>query len=446
MAAQAYSNATTADLWRALQAASGKQVASIAAPYTEQPGVPLVVSRASCVNDRQRLTLSQERFFRRPTKVRAQLWEIPIAFGPPGAKEPSGVVLMQGKTMQIAAGRCGEPIKLNFGDAGYYRVEYDAATEAALAKAIETMAPADRVNLLADNWALLEAGRITADRYFKLVDAVVDDRIRAVWERVMGTIGRLDDLERGLPGRPAFQAYARSRLRPAFERLGWDRAAGESRGNTADNTILRAKLIGELGALGDDAVLAEAKRRFAAFVKDPASLDVNLRGSVIFLAGREADRATYDELRALGRKATSTELRIRYYIALASAKNPELAKETLAITLTDEVPADLANGMILTVASGEHPELALAFAKANFEALAAKRGPTFRAFFMSSLMATFADRAHAEELAHFAPVHETAGGRIAAARAQEEIIEAADFRARQIPAIDEWVKQHAASS
>ncbi|MGA7763748.1 MAG: hypothetical protein WCA59_18530, partial [Candidatus Binataceae bacterium] len=109
-------------------------------------------------------------------------------------------------------------------------------------------------------------------------------------------------------------------------------------------------------------------------------------------------------------------------------------------------PADLANGMILMVASGEHPELALNFVKANFEALAAKRGPTFRAFFMSSLMSTFADRAHAEELANFAPVHETAGGRVAAARAQEEIIEAADFRARQIPAVDAWVKQHAASS
>jgi aminopeptidase N len=443
IAAHAYSNATTADLWMALHASSGKQVASIAAPYTEQPGVPLIVSSAGCVNDRQRLTLRQERFVRGPgpTAARMQLWEIPIAFGPPGAKEPSGVVLMQGKTMQIAAGRCGEPIKLNLGDAGYYRVEYDATTEAALARAIEMMGPADRVNLLADDWALVEAGRITVDRYFRLVDAVAGDRNRAVWERVMGTIGRLDDLERGLPGRPAFQAYARLRLRPAFERLGWDRAAGES----ADNTILRARLIGELGALGDEAVLAEAKRRFAAFVKDPGSLDVNLRASVIFLAGREADRATYDELRALGRKATSTELRNRYYVALASAKNPELAKEALAITLTDEVPPDLANGMILTVASGEHPEIALAFAKANFEALAAKRGPTFRAFFMSSLMATFADRAHAEELANFAPVHETAGGRIRAARAQEEILEAADFRARQIPAVDAWVKQHAAS-
>jgi aminopeptidase N len=449
IAAHAYGNATTADLWLALRRASGKQVASIAIPYTEQPGVPLIVSGASCVNHRQRLGLRQERFITDSgattdsgaAKVREQLWQVPIAFGPPGAKEPSGTVLLQGKTMEVVAGRCGEPLKLNFGDVGYYRTMYDAATEAALAKSIETMAPADRVNLLADNWALLQAGRMTAGGYFRLVDGVVDDRNRAVWEQVIRTIGRLDDLERSLPGRPVFRAYARSRLRPALHRLGWDRAAGESE----SNTILRSRLIAELGALGDGAVVAEAKRRFAAFVKDPKSLDVNLRGPVIFLAGRGADRATYDELRALGRKATSTELRIRYYIALAAAINPELAKETLAMTLTDEVPVDLANGLILTVAAGEHPELALTFVKANFAALAAKRGPAFRAFFMSSLMANFADRAHAEELASFAPVHETAGGRIAAARAQAEIIEAADFRAREIPAVDEWVKQHAAS-
>src|SRR5512146_1410598 len=336
-------------------------------------------------------------------------------------------------------------MKLNFGDVGYYRTLYDTATEAALANSIETMGPADRVNLLADNWALVEAGRMTPGGYLRLVDGVRDDRNRAVWEQVIRTVGRLDDLERGLPGRPAFAAYARSRLRPAFDRLGWDRAAGQSEGNTIENAILRSRLIAELGDLDDGAVIAEALRRFAAFVKDPKSLDVNLRGPVVFLAGRGADRAIYDELRALGRKATSTELRVRYYLALAAAVDPELVKETLAITLTNEVPVDLANGLILTVAAGEHPELALAFVKANFNALAAKRGPTFRAFFMSSLMANFADRARAKELANFAPAHETAGGRIAAARAREQIIEAADFRAREIPAVDAWVKQHAAA-
>jgi aminopeptidase N len=442
IAAHAYDNATTADLWQALARASGKQVASIANPYTEQPGLPLIVSSASCVNNRQRLALCQERFITdsRGAKVGAQLWQIPIAFGPPGAREPSGVVLLREKTMQVEAGRCGEPMKLNFGDVGYYRTLYDAATEAALAKSIETMGPADRVNLLADNWALLQAGRMTPGEYFRLVDKVAKDRNRAVLEQVIRTFGRLDDLERGLPGRPALQSYARSRLRPAFERLGWNRAAGESEGNTTDDAIVRSSLIAELGDLGDGAVIAEARRRFAAFVKDPKSLDVNLRGPVVFLAGRGADRATYDELRALGRKATSTELRVRYYLALAAVVNPELVKETLAITLTNEVPVDLANGIILTVAAGEHPELALAFVKANFKALAAKRDPTFRAFFMPMLMANFADRAHAVELADFAPAHETAGGRIAAARARAEIMEKADFRAREIPAVDQWVK------
>jgi len=442
MAAHANSNATTADLWLVLSRASGRQVAAIATTYTEQPGVPLVVSNASCAGGQQRLALEQERFFIRPIKAREQLWEIPIAFGLPGAKEPTGAVLMRARTMEVAAGRCGEPIKLNFGDVGYYRTLYDPASEAALAKSIEKMGPADRVSMLADNWALLQAGRANAQSYFRLVDAVANDRNRAVWERVTGAIGRIDDLERGLPGRLAFQAYARAQLRPAFARLGWDRAVGESE----DDTILRARLIGELGALGDGAVLAEAKQRFAAFVKNPGSLDVNLRGPVIFLAGRGGDRATYDELRALGRKATGTEERVRYYIALASAVNPKLAKDALAITLTDEVPPDLANGIILTVAAGEHSELALAFVKANFEALAARRGPTFRAFFMSSLMTNFADRAHADELANFAPVHETAGGRIAAARAEEEILEAADFRAHRIPEVDGWVKQHPAPS
>src|SRR5262249_30277999 len=101
MAARAYGNATTADLWLALQRASGKQVAAIAIPYTEHPGVPLIVSSASCVNDRQQLKLSQERFFRRATKASAPLWQIPISYGRPGAKEPSGVVLMKGRTMEL---------------------------------------------------------------------------------------------------------------------------------------------------------------------------------------------------------------------------------------------------------------------------------------------------------------------------------------------------------
>ena len=42
MKAHQYGNATSADLWAALGAASHRDVAQVAAAFTEQPGIPLV--------------------------------------------------------------------------------------------------------------------------------------------------------------------------------------------------------------------------------------------------------------------------------------------------------------------------------------------------------------------------------------------------------------------
>src|SRR6266849_2863260 len=61
MTDHAYGSTTTADLWRALAAASGKPVAAIAGTFTEQAGLPLVVAQATCVGDEQRIALRQER-------------------------------------------------------------------------------------------------------------------------------------------------------------------------------------------------------------------------------------------------------------------------------------------------------------------------------------------------------------------------------------------------
>ncbi|MGO9450667.1 MAG: M1 family metallopeptidase [Candidatus Binataceae bacterium] len=435
MKEHAYSNATTADLWSALEQASGKPVASIAKPYTEQPGLPLITVNEQCRGDQRHLLLKQERFTIHDPDAHPERWQVPIAWITAGARKSGGVTLLRDESMEIDAGKCGPPAKLNPDDVGYYRVLYDPATQTALTRLIETMPPADRVNLLADNWAMVEAGRLAPPTYFQTVAAVSNDDKRAVWREVIAAFSRIDGLERGLDGRSAFQAYARSILRAAFERLGWDAAPNEPE----DNAILRAALISTLGGMNDAAIIAEAKWRFAAFLKNPASLDVNLRDAVVGIAGRNADRQTYDALRKLGRDATSSRDRMRYYAALASASDPQLAEETLHIALTDELDPERSGELILIVGAGEHPELALQFTIANFEALAAKRSPEFRLFFVSSLMANFADRAHAEQLVKFAPVHETAGGRIEAARAEAHILEAADFREHQLRAIDDWI-------
>jgi len=62
MKTHAYSSATTADLWRALDLASGKPVSGMASTFTDQAGVPLVSAAVRCAGDEQRLILAQDQF------------------------------------------------------------------------------------------------------------------------------------------------------------------------------------------------------------------------------------------------------------------------------------------------------------------------------------------------------------------------------------------------
>src|SRR3984893_10571979 len=95
MADHAFGSTTTADLWQALEAASGKPVESIAATFTEQAGLPLVVGEATCGGDEQRSRLRQERFPIHDPDAAPRRWQVPVAIGPPQARQPSETLLLQ---------------------------------------------------------------------------------------------------------------------------------------------------------------------------------------------------------------------------------------------------------------------------------------------------------------------------------------------------------------
>src|SRR3954468_7848321 len=439
MADNAFGSTTTANLWQALESVAHKPVTGIAASFTEQDGVPLILAETSCSGDTQRLTLRQDRFVIAPLKAAPlppRNWQIPVTFGQLGAKSPE-VVLLQGVT-EIPAGSCGEAIKVNLGDIGYYRVEYGPTSMAALTKALPQMSPSDRVSFLADGWAMVQAGRAEPSSYLGLVENVgVDDR-RPVWDQIITVFSALNRLSRDRPERPALQRYVGAKLRPVFDRLGWD---GSGSGDD-DDTLLRGSLIWTLGELGDEAIIAEAKRRFAGFLHDPQSLPAALRDSVTHVVGITADRAMYDTLLTLGRKSTVTNERLRYYFAAAAARDPALARATLDLALSDEVPSTIVTGLIGSVASsGEQPELAWDFLQKNYDALFAKQGPQFRDQFIANFMTNFSDEGNAAELAAFAPVQVTSGGRVMAGRAQEVIKISADLKTRALPAVDTWIRE-----
>lgn len=439
MRARKYSSSTTADLWDALGQASGKPMALIAAGWTEQPGFPIVLAHAVPGGG---VLLTQERFAIDTPSPKPEFWQVPVTFTHQIVGGPtSGGLLLPGDKPATLAAQPGEALDLNAGNRGFYRVQYAPALFAPLAAQVETLTPSSRIGLLGDTWALAKVGRVPVASFLDLADHTRNDTDLAVNSQTFGSLYEINGLERGQPGRAAFQAYLRGVLAPRFATLGWDARPGEG----SDTTLLRSTLIGELGALGDPAVIAEARRRFAAYVKDPSTLPANLIGPTLGIVGRYADQPTYNQLLTLAQTTPDYRQKLRFYQALSGAQNPKLAQQTLNLTLSPQL-ATLPQAVIQLVAGvafgGEQPDLALSFFRQHQAALFANQDALSRVFAIPALYGAFSDNAHADELAAYAKANLPPDAAPQIAKTVSRIRAAAALKTRILPDVDRWVAVH----
>ncbi len=445
-----YSSSTTADLWAALGAASGKPVVELAAHWTEQPGFPVVLVSAvgasladaraptsSAPPPNRSLRLEQSRFTVNDPAAAPLTWNIPITLADTANLAAPRVALLKGRAMEVPwpAG-IGTP-KANVGGTGFYRVLYDDTLADALRREVTTLPPADQLNLLGDTWALCEAGRQSATAWLGLAEQLRASPSQPVWEHLLGKIALLDHLQLNQPGRRAFQAWAARLLAAPFARLGWDAAPGESPLDAA----LRPKLIAALGTYGDRAVIDECTRRYAAFLADPATLPGNLRAPVLAVVGRYATRETYDQLHALARAARTTVEKRRAYAAMQAALDPALASATLALTLGDELSATEAARNVAAVAANEHADLAWEFARAHTDELLKRTTFFGRNAYLPGIARASTDAARADELEALVRAKLPADALAEAAKGADLIRLYAAVKQRELPAIDAWVKQ-----
>jgi aminopeptidase N len=435
MQAHAYGSTTTADLWQAMEKASGKPVRAFAAGWTEQPGFPVVRVSEVAAGANTALCLEQERFTIHQENPAPLKWQIPVIHGPAGEPQAATLVLLQERTQPGATIEAGTAIKANLGAVGYYRVAYDAPLTKRLSKAAPHLAEADRLNLLNDAWAMVEAGRASAADYLDLAAALADDRSPTVLGQMIGVFRAIDRLEAGTKNRSAFRAWACGFLRPHFARLGWEAAPGES----PLETQLRSSLLQILGVFGSEDIVEEARDRFALHADHSAALPGNLRGPVFAIVGRNADAATWDQLHALARQEESFEQKRMLYNALASAHDPALAAKTLALSLTDElIPHDAARLVHSVAHEGEQPDLAWSFCRAHLDALLAKLPAIATNHYVPGIFGAFDDTARADELEAYAQKNLPPAVGPSVAKSADNIRFQAEFKARALPQIDAW--------
>jgi hypothetical protein len=118
--------------------------------------------------------------------VRQARNKVCLVIAPAGRRQASERHLLSDGVLDITVGACGEPVLLNAGGLGYYRVQYDEPTRRALAASFARWPRADRVTLLADGWALVAAEKMLPSDYFTLVESVPAEDVRAVWQSGCG--------------------------------------------------------------------------------------------------------------------------------------------------------------------------------------------------------------------------------------------------------------------
>jgi len=372
MRTHAYSNATSTDLWNALGKVSARDVGAIAAGWIEQPGFPLVSVTARCDAAGQRsITLAQQRFLLQGSDPAPSHWTVPLQIRSGAAGAPQAL-LLTAASQDAPAGRCGEPLSVNAGAIGYYRATYDPETLRQDAAAFGTLPHADRIALLDDEWALVQAGREPLTAFLALAALMGSDLDERCWNLITSALETVEHDLRGKPDHEAFEAYARSIVAPVSSALGWDARADETPGIQT----LRRSVLADLGAWGDAPVIAEARKRFAAFVADRHAIAADDQAMVLGIVAQNADAAAFEQLHAVARSAANeTELR-RYYLALMQVREPALAAQAAQIALSPEIPpqANAARLRMVFRLEDRNPALAWTTLTGNVDALMLPQG------------------------------------------------------------------------
>jgi len=437
IAAHAYGNTVTDDLWREIDPVSpGKPLSGVAHDFTLQAGVPLVREvSAICEEGHTSLTLAQGRFAVDPPTdaARAATWRVPVTAAVLGGGEAKTVVTDAGGHMVVPG--CG-PVVLNAGQAGYFRSVYTAGGLAALTNRLGELTADDQFGLINDERALAYVGEAPMGGFLGLgprLDAKTDP---IIWSQLAKSLADLDRIYSDQPGQPAFRAYVRRVLAPELAHVGWDETPGED----ANVAIMRAALLSALGQVGDPQVLAEARRRFMIFLVSASdhALSAATRRTVLAIIAEHADQADWDQLHLFAKGARSEVERKEFYSLLGRAEDPVLAQRALDLALSGEPPPTVAPNIVDQV-SIRYPGLALEYAAAHWLAISQLMEPDSRSQYAASLVGRGADPALIAKLDAFAEKNIPASARGEVRRADAQIAYRARIRTDRLPDADRWL-------
>ncbi len=369
LAANAYGNTETTDLWDAIEDATGEPVRRIMDSWIFQGGFPVI--DVDLVNDGGTVRFSQEPFGYAGDlgegepddldgpEVESAQWVVPLIFSQRSSTDDVVTfekVLLESRQTDVDLVEPSTWLLANTEGTGFYRARYAPDLRTALvAHALDDLSPIERYGLVDDIWAGVLAGDGTAHDFVLTVEALAAETDLSVWQRMIAGLGALDRILDD-DDRVAFQARVRNLLQPALARLGDHPVDGE----TDRDRALRGTLFEGLGGLGAD---SDARARARALIAPGGpTTDPALLAAAVNIVAASGTAAEFDDFVARMGAASTPQEEQRYLGALADFPDAELMHRVLAMSITDAVRTQNAPLLLRrALTNRDHGELAWFF-------------------------------------------------------------------------------------
>ncbi|KAF9418987.1 hypothetical protein HW555_004314 [Spodoptera exigua] len=358
------------------------------------------------------LKLTQQKFCADGSQGGDTLWMVPITIST--QEQPSKVALstvLEKRQQEVVLKDVAESswVKLNPGTVGYYRTRYPASMLAQLVTAIRdgSLPPLDRLGLLDDCFALVQAGHTPTAESLKLIEAFTNETNFTVWSSISNCLSKLSALFSHTPLDKPLKNYGRKLFSNITRRLGWDAEEKESH----LDTLLRSLVLNKMISFEDPDTIKEAKSRFEKHISGACTLPADLRSACYRAVLADADEATFQRFLELYRAADLHEEKDRISRALGAVNDPTLLKKVLDFAISDEVRSQDTVFVIVSVAVSKNGrDLAWEFFKDHWQQFMDRyQGGFLLARLVKSTTENFASETSAQEIEQFFRTHQSPG-------------------------------------
>jgi len=361
-----WGNATAIDFSKAIGLEANFDVPKAFASFMHQPGVPLVDLE---VLEDGRLAVSQRRFVNAGEELPDLQWTIPVMvrYGIDGKTYTQTLVLDDRKqVVELEQSGDIEWIYPNAGQGGYYR--WGLAPQwltTVVEQAQELLSPMERMGLISNLSAMLNANTISADDYLAALSSFSTERDPYVLDVIIDQLEVVRDALVSEEHEDEFATMVSHLIGPALRSIGTTVVESEPNAVTTIRPRLLEWLIRDAR---DSDMINDFSQRADTYLNDDPTLHASLVPPALLAAAISGDESTYEQFKHRFENPRTPTERVQMLVGLTNFESTDILIDLQEYSVGESVrPKEIMTFREQLSKRPEPRELVLNFALNNYK-------------------------------------------------------------------------------